>query len=175
MKKNTLAITMALLFFSFSDNVFAGAASPKLISAAKAEIARGSDDTACSAYIRRVLNRAGYPVQGFMANDFGAQARRYLSSWSIKAFHAGSEASGRNALKRFLNAAPDKTAFLLQWIRSSGSGHVAMVVKEAANLFRIYQAQQGLHTPYSKITSVDGLLYSRNEYGDRSNMRVYFQ
>lgn len=176
MQTKIFATSLALMCFSFSSNVLAvtrGPASPAVISAAKAEIARGSSETACSIYVKRVLNRAGFGVQGFMANDFGAQARKYMSSWSVKPFYAGSE--GRANLRSFLNSSPNNTAFVAQWIRSGRSGHIAVIVKEANNLFRIYQAQQGLSRPHSKQVSVDGLLYARNSYGDRSNMRVYFQ
>ncbi len=176
MQTKFVATTLALLCLSFSTNVLAvsrGASSPVIISAARAEIARGSSETSCSLYVKRVLNRAGFKVQGFMANDFGSQAKRYMSSWNVKAFYAGS--GGRGSLRAFLNGAPNNTAFVAQWLRSGRSGHVAMVVKEANNLFRIYQAQMGLSRPHSKQVSIDGLLYSRNSYGDRSNLRVYFQ
>ncbi len=176
MQTKIVATTLAMLCVSFSTNAFAlsaEATSTSLVSAARSEVARGSSDTSCSAFVKRVLNRAGYRVQGFMANDFGAQARRYMPSWSAKAFRAGSE--GRGSLRAFLNNAPNNTAFVAQWIRSGRSGHVAIVVKEANNLYRIYQAQMGLSRPHSKQVGVDRLLYSRNSYGDRSNLRVYFQ
>lgn len=176
MQTKILATAMAILCFSVSNQASAvvrGPASPAVIAAAKAEIARGSDETACSIYVKRVLNRADFGVQGFMANEFGAQARRYMSSWSVKPFYAGSD--GRTNLRSFLNSAPNNTAFVAQWIRSGRSGHIAVVVKEANNLFRIYQAQLGLSRPHSKQVGIDGLLYARNSYGDRSNMRLYFQ
>lgn len=176
MQTKIFATSLAMLCVSFSLNASAvprGAASPALISAARAEIARGSSETACSIYVKRVLNRAGFRVQGFMANDFGSQAKRYMSSWNVKAFRAGSD--GRGSLRAFLNSAPNNTAFVAQWLRSGRSGHIAMIVKEANNMYRIYQAQMGLSRPHSKQVSIDGLLYARNSYGDRSNLRVYFQ
>ena len=120
------------------------------------------------------MNRAGYPLTNFLANDFRSQIDRYLPSWHRQQFLAdGSD--GRQALRGFLNSFPDHTAFLAQWVREERSGHVALVVKESANRFGIYQAQMGLSVPRYKSVSIEGLLYSPNEYGDRSDLRLFFE
>jgi|GEM_PF-7024215 len=92
------------------------------------------------------LIQAGYNFGSFMANGFHSSMQRYLPSWQSKRFSAN-ESSGRVALKSFLNSFPNHTAFLAQWVRAGRSGHVA---------------------------SVEKLLYPSNEYGDRSNLRIFF-
>lgn len=108
-----------------------------------------------------------------MANGFHSSMQKHLPSWKSQRFSAY-EGNGRPALRAFLNSFPNQTAFLAQWVRSGRSGHVAMVVKNGPNKFTIYQAQLGRALPHSKGASVEKLLYPRNQYGDRSNLRIFF-
>ena len=149
-------------------------ASPVLIKAARDEIRIGSDSTSCSLYVRNVLKRASFSFQPFLANEFHMSMRRHLPQWKSDDFFARGGRS-REALKNFLNSLPDNTAVLGQWPRNNQSGHVAVIVKESANRYRIYQAQQNRASPHAKLTTVEKLLYPRNEWGDRSHLRVFVE
>jgi hypothetical protein len=180
MKKKYLALFAIIGFcFSFSQaaDVQTETASPsrRLIQAARSVIYQGRSETSCSLYVYRIMNQAGYKIGSFTANEFGWHMRNNFPYFKEKAFYAGSEAAGRGALRYFLNSAPNSTAFLAQWIRSGRYGHVALVVKEDTDVFRIYQAQLGRAPAHSKITSIENLLYAPNAYGDRSRLRLFYQ
>lgn len=148
-----------------------------LIEAAKEEISisnsTNNKETACSIFVRNVLKRAGYSVPSFMANEFDGIVAQYLPTWTGLAFTAGSTDHGKDALRATLNSYPDHTAFLAQWPRANMSGHVAILEKNGPDEFTIYQAQQGRATPHMKATTVEALLYARNQYGDRTHLRIF--
>ncbi len=151
--------------------------SSDLIVAAKMEIAlskqNGSNQTACSIFVRNVLLRAGHNVPTFMANDFEKIVTGYLPEWTAHAFTADSTDHGQDQLKELLNSKPDHTAFLAQWPRVGRSGHVAIIEKVSTNEFVIYQAQQAKSTPHGQSTTPSSLLYSPNQWGDRTHLRIF--
>ncbi len=150
--------------------------SSRIIQAAQAQIRfsqeSGDAETACSIYVLKVLNRAGFPSSGFTANEFDQEVLRSLSFLNSSSFLISN--NDRESLRAFLNSKPDNSAFLAQWVRIGRSGHVASVVKEGSNRFTIYQAQQGLSRPHSKVATVESLLYSPTATGDRSNLRLFY-
>lgn len=160
-----VVLSMSLLF---SQSTFA-LTSQSLIGAAHAEIGK-SKNTSCSTYVMRVLNRVGISVGSFQANGFHFVMQSKLPSWGKSAFRGN---AARPALRNYLNSYPDGTAFFAQWKRSGRSGHVAIVQKRGFNRFQIFQAQQGLARPHTKPVTIEGLLYARNQYGDRSNLTLW--
>jgi len=174
MKKNTIVslLTIGVLLAASSTLAGAGKISNGIVQAAKDQIRKGDSSTSCSLYLRRVLNRAGYPFRDFMANDFNSAMQKNLPNWSQQAFSVAK--NGRTSLRRFLNSAPDQAAFLAQWPRKGRSGHVAIIVKESSDRYRIYQAQLGLAKAHSKRATIENLLYAPNSYGNRSNLRLFF-
>ena len=153
--------------------------SAALIAAAQAEITAelqsGNTETACDLYLEKVLARAGFKVDHFLANEFDSVMHQDLPKWSAKDITADNLDANRESLRQFLNNAPDKTVFLTQWPRIGRSGHVAMVVKESADVYTIYQAQLGLSLPAAHPVKIEGLLYPQGQYGDRSHIRLFYE
>lgn len=147
-----------------------------VVNAANAEIdhsnSTGNRDTQCSNYVAAVLRRLGYKVPAFRANDFDQIAETYLKGWQKTEFSTEELSEGRAELRKFLNSAPDHTAFFAQWPRTGESGHVAIVEKVAEDTYKIYQAQAGANTPYSKNVPVESLLYGRMGV-QRSRLRLW--
>lgn len=165
-----------------SGCAYAAAPTPdqsNLLSAAKREIQDSNEsrnrETACSIYVKDVLNRAGYAVPAFMANEFNDIVAKFLPNWSEVAFNSHDSSNDQDDLKKFLNAQPDHSVLLAQWPRINRSGHVALIEKVADDSYVIYQAQQGKATPHSKPTTLASLLYSANQYGDRSKLRLFVE
>ena len=100
---------------------------------------------------------------------------RSLPEWKSTAFSADEPGEGHARLRTFLNGFADHTAFLAQWKRSEESGHVAIIEKVATDKYAIYQAQQGLSSPYRKLTKIESLLYSESEWGNRSRLRLFYR
>ncbi len=152
---------------------------PNLLVAAKLEIAasnaNGNKETACSTFVMKVLNRAGYAVPAFSANDFEAVAATYLPSLTSRNFNAADSENNQGRLREFLNSLGDGSVVIAQWPRINRSGHIAFIEKVATDSFVIYQAQAGLSLPHSKPTTIDALLYIRNQWGDRSRMRIFYE
>ncbi len=177
----TLMGTLAGLFAScagFSTASQASTEQPDLLSAAKLEIAfsnaNGNKETACSTFVMKVLNRAGHSVSAFSANDFEAVAANNLPSWNSKSFRAEDSQNNQDELRGFLNSLSDGSIVIAQWPRINRSGHIAFIEKVSDDSFVIYQAQAGLSLPHKKSTTIESLLYIRNQWGDRSHMRIFY-
>jgi hypothetical protein len=122
-----------------------------------------------------VLNRAGFPIGHFLANDLDKAMQRHLPHWQVAQFSTDNTVGDQAVLRDFLNSAPDHTAFLAQWSRVGRSGHVALVEKISTGNYMIYQAQMGLATPYSSPAKIQSLLYPKGQWGDRSHLRLFFE
>jgi hypothetical protein len=153
--------------------------SAMLTSAAQKEIqasnANGNTETACDLYLINVLNRAGFPIGHFLANEMDQAIHAHLPNWRVQSFATDNPDQDQSRLRDFLNAAPDGTTFLAQWSRIGESGHVALIEKLSLDHYVIYQAQRGLSLPFSKPTKISSLLYAKGKWGDRSHLRLFFE
>ncbi|MES3036675.1 MAG: hypothetical protein V4736_02100, partial [Bdellovibrionota bacterium] len=150
-----------------------------ILQAAKEEIQfskdSGSTVTACSIYVGNVLDRAGFSVGSFVSNNFHNSMAAHLPHWQSAQFTTDNPGEDQEALRNFLNAAPDHSVFLAQWSRVGQGGHVAIVEKVSADNYLIYQSQSNLTLPHSKPAKVRNLLYPKGEWGDRSHLRLFFE
>ena len=130
-------------------------------------------NTSCSDYVRKVLINSGIIVAPFYANEFDRVISKKLPDWKVRSFYAGAN-KARATLRDFLNGRPDNSIFLAQWKREDESGHVAIIIKNRNDNFGIFQAQLGLRRPHYKVAKIESLLYLPNDYGDRSNLKLFF-
>jgi hypothetical protein len=190
MTKNLNIILFTLLFVQIVSLNSNAAASPQdrvldrvtdsmaLIQAAQEEIkisqSSSPTQTACDLFLISVLNLAGFPVGFFLANDFDKAMQAHLPSWQVHTFSSDNVAEDQ-ALRTFLNSAPDQIVFLAQWPRVGESGHVALIEKVSENNYLIFQAQMGLSGPHVQAARVQDLLYPKNQWGDRSHLKLFFE
>lgn len=150
-----------------------------LVKAAKEEVRisdeEKSQETACSIFVLKVLKRSGIEMKPFTANGFSDFVETVLPDWIREEFSIHDASRGREALRYYLNEAHDGSAFIAQWPREGRSGHIAIIEKVAHDKFIIYQAQSGRATAHSKETSVESLLYAKNQWGERAKLRLYHE
>lgn len=148
-----------------------------LIQAANDQIqidaANGNTQTACDLFLIDVLNRAGFPIGHFLANDLDKAMKQHLPNWRMEPFSTDNVGEDQDVLRSFLNDMPDGTAFLAQWSRVGRSGHVALVEKVSKDHYMIFQAQMGLSLPHSSPARIQDLLYPKGAWGDRSHLRLF--
>ena len=148
-----------------------------LANAADAEVRHsdetGNTETACSIFVRNVLNRMELGIPEFVANDFHLVMEKYLPTWSVSEFRVDDPHTGREALRVFLNDAIDGSGFVAQWPRVGNNGHVAILEKVAADNYVIFQAQLGRSKPHRSAVTIEQLLYAKSETSDREKLRLF--
>lgn len=124
--------------------------------------------TACNRFVLRVLSLAGFANVGFLANSFDQYAKKYLKNFSAVEFKADKAGQQKVELQKYIWSYPERTAFVFQWKRSSGHGHIALIERISDKLV-IYQASLSTQIPHKDQTKIEYLLNT----GGRSNLIVY--
>lgn len=107
--------------------------------------------SACNRYLMRVLQIYGFNTgNGFVANDFDLYAKRHFEHYKTKKITSADD------LKRLIDTYSERTAFILQWERSSGHGHVAILERQENNYY-IYEASLNRYNPRIKKISLQSL------------------
>jgi len=116
--------------------------------------------TPCNFYVRRVLMRAGYKDEGFLANDFDVYAKKNFISYKAIDFKIDKNGTDKAELKKYIWSYPERTPFIAQWTRPGNYGHVAIIERAGDDLV-IYQASINQYTARRDLTTVDRLLSSQ--------------
>ena len=116
--------------------------------------------TPCNFYLRRVLVRAGYADDGFVANDFDIYAKKNFSSYKSQDFKIDKNGTDRPELKKYIWSFPERTPFIAQWTRPGNYGHVAIIERIGDELV-IYQASINQYTARRDLTTIEKLLSSQ--------------
>ncbi len=117
--------------------------------------------TACNKYVMRVLEVSGFSKASFTANTFDLYAKKSLSHYKVIEFDRGAGVSEQDRLHRHLWSYPEKTPFILQWSRTGGYGHIAILERRGDNLV-IYQASLRQYIARKDLTTVNTLLNGYN-------------
>lgn len=124
--------------------------------------------TACNFYVGRVLVRAGFKKESFVANDFDIYAKNNFDSYKAVDFKIDANHSDADELRKHLWSYPERTPFIAQWTRPNYYGHIAILERIGDSLV-IYQASYGQHTPRRDLTKIEILLSSKR----RAHLTIY--
>jgi hypothetical protein len=124
--------------------------------------------TACNRFLLRVLSLSGFANENFLANNFHVYAKKNFTDAVVVNFRIDNNGDSLVRLKKHLWSYPERTPFILQWVRGGGHGHVAILERIQDKLV-IYQASLNSQYPNKKQTLIQALLNSRG----RTNLIVY--
>ncbi len=111
---------------------------------------------------------SGFANEGFIANDFDNYAAKNFSHVRAVKFQIDNNGDSLNRLKIHIWSYPERTPFIMQWSRSGGHGHVALLERIQDKLV-IYQASLNSQYPNKRQTLLKALI---NKNG-REHLTVY--
>lgn len=123
---------------------------------------RGVGD-ACNFFLQRILELSGFSDEGYRANTFDQYAKKHFTGYKTAVFKVEPLRKDAKNLELFLYSYPEGTPFILQWQRSQGHGHLALVTIRK-NKIILYEASLGRLKAESKQTTARTILSASDRY-----------